>query len=110
VSLGKIQLCRTLNIGHPYFASCKEDFDVELCNQHWNDLGERMDFAISDCLKKYQSVLLIGCDCPTLMIDDLNIAWDKLQGDYDVIFCPAKDRGYYLIGMEKPILELFSDM
>jgi glycosyltransferase A (GT-A) superfamily protein (DUF2064 family) len=41
---------------------------------------------------------LIGSDCPGLTKQDIEQAWACL-GDFDVVLGPARDGGYWLIGL-----------
>lgn len=65
------------------------------------DLGDRMCNAFELVLAKgYDSVSIIGSDCyelSTLIIDQ---AFSFLQKN-DIVIGPAKDGGYYLLGMKK---------
>ena len=85
-------------------------FSCTLHLQTGNDLGERMAQALEETLEVYDSALLIGCDCPALSADDLNMACKQLTQDYDLVIGPAKDGGYYLIGLCHPDKRLFMDV
>ena len=50
--------------------------------------------------KEYENVIIIGSDCLDLDETKINNAFQKLQ-DNDVVIGPAKDGGYYLLGMNK---------
>lgn len=70
-------------------------------------LGERMSSALNDTLQKgYYKAVLIGTDIYELTTDIINSAF-KMLDNADVVLGPAKDGGYYLIGMKKPHLEIF---
>ena len=49
-----------------------------------------------------EPLLLIGTDCPMLAPDHLRSAADALLQGTDVVFGPAEDGGYILIGLRKP--------
>jgi rSAM/selenodomain-associated transferase 2/rSAM/selenodomain-associated transferase 1 len=71
------------------------------------DLGERMARAFEVSFREGSSAtIIIGTDCPGLTADLLSAAFDRLSGN-PVVFGPAADGGYYLIGMTRPIPELF---
>ncbi|MEM6358522.1 MAG: TIGR04282 family arsenosugar biosynthesis glycosyltransferase [Bacteroidota bacterium] len=75
--------------------------------QYGDDIGERMSNAISDGLTRgYSSVVLIGADIYELSLEVIDSAFSELKSN-DVVLGPAKDGGYYLIGMKKPCSELF---
>jgi uncharacterized protein len=78
--------------------------------QKGNDLGERMLNAFSEVFDKgHQSIVIIGTDCPYLTKEILMDAFDILEED-DVVLGPAKDGGYYLLGMKTVIPELFKNI
>jgi glycosyltransferase A (GT-A) superfamily protein (DUF2064 family) len=67
-----------------------------------------MHNAIVENLNLHSSVLIIGCDCPELGIQDLHDAITALKHDKDVVIGPSEDGGYYLIGMNHDYPELFT--
>ncbi len=70
-------------------------------------LGERLSQAIETAFTEAASaVIVIGSDCPDLRSDRLETASDALT-QHDLVLGPARDGGYYLIGMRRPIPELF---
>ena len=71
------------------------------------DLGERLKQAI-ECafLDGARRVVVIGADCVELDADDLQSAFHALL-DSDVVLGPARDGGYYLIGLNSNSPELF---
>ena len=76
--------------------------------QSGKSLGDRMYQAIEEVLKKdYEECILIGTDIPEIHKNDLEQAFRVLE-ERDVVFGPTKDGGYYLVGMKKPIKEVFS--
>jgi rSAM/selenodomain-associated transferase 1 len=77
--------------------------------QKGNDLGERMDLAIQQMLSVYQNVLLIGSDIAGLNLNVLQEGFQQLEY-HDIVIGPAKDGGYYLIGMKKAISSIFQNM
>lgn len=74
------------------------------------DLGDRMKNAFNCVFAKgYSKVIIIGSDCFELTPDILNSAFDKLNRS-DIVIGPAKDGGYYLLGMGKPNPYLFDNI
>ena len=73
------------------------------------DLGEKMMNAITENLKKYGSVVLIGSDCPYITMAILREAFDILENN-DLVIGPAEDGGYYLIGAKASYPELFKNI
>lgn len=71
------------------------------------NLGERLERAVQDAFATEPTpVVLIGCDCPELTHDDL-IEAGRLLATRDVVFGPATDGGYWLIGLKRPVSQLF---
>lgn len=69
--------------------------------QKGEDLGKKMRVAFEEVFQEgYQKVLIIGTDCPEITAKILNEAAAELE-HHDVVFGPAMDGGYYLLGMKK---------
>lgn len=76
--------------------------------QAGNDLGERMKNAFELLFQKgYKEVVIIGSDCYELTDEIIMNAFDQLQ-QKNVVIGPAKDGGYYLLGMNVFIPQLFT--
>jgi rSAM/selenodomain-associated transferase 1 len=74
------------------------------------DLGARMLGAIARrCTAGAERVLVVGTDCPDLDSQLLETAFARLDRA-DAVFGPAADGGYYLVGMKRPIPELFREI
>lgn len=70
-------------------------------------LGQKMSNAVASLFEKgYDNVVLIGSDSPDLPSDYIKEAFQML-GSNELVIGPAKDGGYYLIGMSKPLKEIF---
>lgn len=73
------------------------------------DLGYRMLQAFETVFAKgYDSVMIIGSDCHELTAAIVQQAFWLLQ-EGDVVIGPARDGGYYLLGMKKIHPKLFID-
>jgi len=74
------------------------------------DLGRRMlaslERAFSDGADR---VVLIGVDCPGVTDAIITESFARLDAA-EAVIGPSFDGGYYLIGMKKPIKELFTDI
>ncbi len=69
--------------------------------QKGNDLGEKMSNAFKDGFTDdYENIILIGSDLPNISADIINNGFKALDKN-EVVFGPAEDGGYYLIGMSK---------
>lgn len=75
--------------------------------QKGKTLGDRMfnsfEYAFAQEAKK---VVILGSDSPTLAIENINSAFEKLNRS-DLVLGPAEDGGYYLIGLNKAYRGLF---
>lgn len=94
---------------HPAFIAAAHDFSVYLYPQEGDDLGERMNHALTAGLSRGGPVVLIGTDCPMLTVDDLHEAFYALA-KHDAVLGPSADGGYYLIGLNSPQPQLFTEM
>ena len=81
-----------------------------LCEQKGADLGMRMHHALSDGLRRYKAVVLIGSDCPFMTEGILRQAMGALSSGSDCILGPATDGGYVLIGLTEPSVQLFENV
>ncbi len=105
-----IQLWISGNLNHPYFDDLKNEERIELHKQSGKDLGERMYNAFNAALEYYSYAVLIGTDCPSLSRSDLHKAMNYLEIGDELVLGPAKDGGYYLIGLRTNDVALFSDI
>jgi uncharacterized protein len=77
-------------------------------NQGQGDLGTRMAAAFQNSFDSgIDKVAIIGTDCPDLKAEIIAKAFDELDRS-DLVLGPAKDGGYYLIGLCRSLPELFS--
>jgi uncharacterized protein len=84
--------------------------DLIYQNQIDGDLGARMAAAFQNSFDSgVDKVAIIGTDCPDLKAEVLAQAFDQLS-DRDLVLGPAKDGGYYLIGLRRSIPELFDSI
>ena len=85
------------------------DKEYEKLLQKGADLGARMYNAFTNSFGEWAAnVVIIGADCFEINSGLIEEAFRALE-KHDVVFGPAKDGGYYLVGMKKPIKELFID-
>lgn len=69
--------------------------------QDGQDLGERMKNAFAGCFESgMEKIVLIGTDCPSLEGKHIIQAFEALDQS-DLVLGPARDGGYYLIGMSR---------
>ncbi|HMQ87740.1 MAG TPA: TIGR04282 family arsenosugar biosynthesis glycosyltransferase [Flavilitoribacter sp.] len=74
--------------------------------QQGEDLGDRMAYAFETVLADHGKAVIIGSDCPYLSPVLLDEAFEALD-DSDFVIGPATDGGYYLLGMNRFVPEIF---
>lgn len=74
--------------------------------QHGRTLGDKMYNAFNEVFFEESKVILLGSDIFNLDKEMITTAFKKLD-DVDVVINPSEDGGYFLIGMKRPIKEVF---
>jgi rSAM/selenodomain-associated transferase 1 len=95
---GQVSLWAAGANDHPFFAECADRFDLVLYRQCEGDLGKRMSNCLLTLLNEHAAVLLIGTDCPAFSAADLHAAAQSLRQGRRLVFIPAEDGGYVLVG------------
>lgn len=73
-----------------------------------DDLGKKMCNAFVQVFEAgYKNVMIIGSDCYQLKVEILLMGFEKLQTQ-DSVIGPTYDGGYYLLGMNKLVPEVFN--
>jgi uncharacterized protein len=67
--------------------------------QQGDDLGERLYRALSAAAQEAGAVAALGSDHPTLPLELVHRAFQKVESGADVVLGPAEDGGYYLIAL-----------
>jgi hypothetical protein len=76
--------------------------------QRGPDLAGRMAWAVREAAAGgVRRVLLRGSDSPALGGGSLGEALDSLDGSFDVVLRPDRDGGYNLVGLRRPVPEIF---
>lgn len=77
--------------------------------QYGYDLGARMDNAFSELFQLgYEKIIIIGSDLLDLTTNHIDDAFQILN-THDLVIGPAKDGGYYLLGMKSLHSKLFKN-
>jgi uncharacterized protein len=66
-----------------------------------------MAYASRQALIHSRYALLIGTDYPQLSIEDLTEVFAALESGFDAVLGPAEDGDYVLIGLRRPVPDLF---
>lgn len=77
--------------------------------QSGDGLGAKMEQAFLELFQiGYQKVVIIGSDLLDLKTEHINEAFQALNTN-DIVIGPAKDGGYYLLGMKQMHSEIFKN-
>ncbi len=84
--------------------------EIDCLVQKNGDLGQRLQAAVEQAFSDgAHRVLVMGTDCPSLDEPLLAEAFDALDRA-DLVFGPAADGGYYLVGLTKACPEIFQNI
>jgi rSAM/selenodomain-associated transferase 1 len=103
----KVQLWCAPNKKHTFFAAMARTNSIELREQPAGDLGDKMLYAARDALRAGAHPIIVGADCPELQPADLHQAITALSAGYDAVLGPARDGGFYLLGLRTTEAWLF---
>jgi hypothetical protein len=103
-----VQLWCAPDADHPFFQECRDIYGVELREQTGADLGEKMSRAFERSLSDARQCVVVGTDCPAIDAAVVREALTALSDGADGVIGPAEDGGYYLLGMTRPMPELFN--
>ena len=95
---------------HVFFKVLEDRQGLLLLDQVGEDLGARMHRTFQELFDRgYQQVVIVGTDVPTLPGSTFGAAFRSLK-DHDLVLGPALDGGYYLIGLNQPAPNLFTEI
>lgn len=81
-----------------------------LMPQSNGDLGERLRTFLETTLNRVaRRVVILGADSPTLPVEYVREAFDRLA-THSVVLGPSEDGGYYLLGASGTVPPIFADM
>jgi hypothetical protein len=91
--------------------AARDGFDVpggfQVRDQRGRDLGERLEHAFAELLARpAERAVIVGADCPALEPKTVDAAFEALES-HDLVLGPARDGGYYLIGLARLSPALF---
>ena len=102
--MGPVTLWCAPDTRHRFFRTLQQRHGLPLRRQADGDLGCRMAHAFA--AGGGQPLLLVGTDCPALEPEHLRQAAGALRS-VDAVFITAEDGGYSLVGLKRPVPELF---
>jgi rSAM/selenodomain-associated transferase 1 len=95
---------------HVFFRIMEERQSVRLIDQVGDNLGARMNHAFETLFaQQYTRMVIVGSDVPSLPLERYQQALAALES-HDLVLGPALDGGYYLIGLNRPNPDLFTDI
>jgi uncharacterized protein len=84
--------------------------DLDYVIQGEGDLGARMRLSFQKAFRQgWERVVLIGSDLPELTPAIVRESFERLS-NHDLVLGPARDGGYYLIGLKANRPELFGNL
>lgn len=104
---GPLTLWVTPHEKHPCFENLAGRIPLAFRRQPAGDLGTRMLAAVTAA---GGPVLVLGTDCPVLTAAHLTDSAEALRGGADVVVIGSGDGGYVVVGMRRPIPDLFAGM
>ena len=108
--LGDVMLMCAPDDKQNFFLKCKQKYSIKLRKQSDGNLGERMMNGVREALTRYQYCIVIGTDAPALEAYIIQQAIEVLRDKVNVVFVPAEDGGYVLVGMQQNHDALFQDI
>lgn len=106
--IGPVTLWCAPDTRQRFFRALQRGYGLDLRPQPDAGLGQRMAHAFAE--NGRQPLLLIGTDCPALGAGHLRQAALALQTGVDAVFITTEDGGYFLVGLQKPVPQLFEDI
>lgn len=73
--------------------------------QEGDDLGERLHRALAEAAETHDTVAALGSDHPHIPVSRVVSAFERLETGAPMVFGPAEDGGYYLVGSRAKTLE-----
>ena len=102
-----IELCVSPAPTDPCWQALNLPDSLQWSAQAEGDLGLRMLIASQQALARFEQVILIGTDCPSLTTIRIRQAAQQLEIQ-DSVMIPAFDGGYALFGFKQVAARLFS--
>ena len=104
-----VELCVSPAPTHPCWQALNLPDSLQWSAQAEGDLGLRMLIASQQALARFEQVILIGTDCPSLTTIRIRQAAQQLEIQ-DSVMIPAFDGGYALFGFKQVAARLFNNI
>ncbi len=95
---------------HPSCIAWSQRFGFPIRSQISGDLGERMFNCMTSLEGRFQSIAILGTDCPVIKGDDIENALTQLNTNIHWSLTKVEDGGYVLIASNQPSSVPFRDM
>jgi len=109
-NLCSVNLMCVPDIQHECFLQCEKIYSVSLNKQLGKNIGYRMLNGVRQALQNYKYCIVIGSDAPALDEEKIKQAIEVLHAETDVVFVPAEDGGYVLVGLQQAYEFLFQQI
>ena len=106
--VGSVTVWCAPNAGHRFFRALARVRGTNCATQPEGDLGARMQHACKQHFAQHPGLplLLVGTDCAVLAPGHLQAAARALL-QHDAVLIPAEDGGYVLLGLRRPLPQVF---
>ena len=104
-----VELCVSPAPSDPCWQTLNLPESLMLSTQVEGDLGMRMFKASQQVLVRFEHVILIGTDCPSLSSSKIKQA-ARILDTQNSVMIPAFDGGYVLFGFKQVAVDLFSNI
>lgn len=102
-----VELVAAGNLSHPLLQRLADEHDIPLLGQSDGDIGARMLAAARRQASIGRKSLIVGSDCAVMNKDYLNEAANRLRQGARILFGPAEDGGYVLVGQSRVVPAAF---
>ncbi len=93
----RVELHLSTPVAHPWLRQQAKRYGARCCAQCPGTLGQRMSRVLHTATAE-NPVLIIGGDCVGLTSQQIAAASESVQSGRQVVFVPAEDGGYVLVG------------
>ena len=106
--VGSVTVWCAPNAGHRFFRALARVRGTNCATQPEGNLGARMQHACKQHFAQHPGLplLLVGTDCAVLAPGHLQAAARALL-QHDAVLIPAEDGGYVLLGLRRPLPQVF---